>query len=163
MAMERWRPRRNLMPWNPYRELEDMESHMDRMFGESLFPSVWLCVPEAKAWLPKLDVFKKGGKFIVKAELHGLDEKDINVSMEGEMLTIKGEEKTKKEVKEEGYCQCERSYGSFFPSISLPSSDDKDNVEADYHNSVLEVTLPKITAVRHKKVKVSAGKKAAKQ
>jgi HSP20 family protein len=163
MAIERWRPRRDLMPWNPYRGMEDMERHIERMFGESLFTSLWSRVPEAKAWLPDLDVFEKDGKFIVKAELPGLDENDIDVSVQGNMLTIKGEKKTEQEVKEEDYYRCERSYGSFFRSIPLPSSVDKDKVEADYHNGVLEVTLPKIAAVRPKKVKVSTGKKAAKQ
>jgi HSP20 family protein len=163
MAIERWRPRRGLTLWSPFSDIEDMERHMDRMFSEPLWPSLWSRVPEAKAWLPDLDVFEKDGKFVVKAELPGMEEKDIDVSLEGDILTIKGEKKAEKEVTEKDYYRCERSYGSFFRSVPLPSSVDKGKVEASYNNGVLEVTLPKIAEAQPKKVKVSASKKADKE
>jgi HSP20 family protein len=163
MAIERWKPQRGLTPWSSYRDIADMEHQIDRMFGDSLFPSLWSRVPEAKAWFPDIDVFEKDGKFVVKAELPGMEEKDIDVSIEGDILAIKGEKETEKEVKKEDYYRSERTYGSFFRSIPLPSSVDKEKVEAEYSNGVLEVTLPKIAEARPKKVKVAANKKAAKK
>jgi HSP20 family protein len=163
MAIERWKPQRGLLPWNPYMDIADMERQVDRIFGDSLFPSIWSRIPESKAWFPDLDVFEKDGKFVIKAEIPGMEEKDIDVSIDGDVLTIKGEKKIEQEVKEEDYYRSERSYGSFSRSIPLLSSIDKEKVEADYHNGVLEVTLPKIAAARPKKVKVAAGKKAVKK
>ena len=162
MAIERWRPRRGLALWTPFREMEDMERHLGSTFGESWLPSLWSRVPEARAWVPDLDVFEKDGKFVVKAELPGMEEKDVDVSIEGDTLTIKGEKETEKEVKEEDYYRCERAYGSFFRSVPLPNSVDKDKVEANYNNGVLEVMLPKIDGKQPKKVKVAASKKTGK-
>lgn len=162
MAIERWRPKWGLVPWSPLRELSDIERNMDTMFGESSLPSLWSRSPEAKGWFPAMDVFEKDGKFVVKAEIPGIDEGNINVSVEGDTLMIKGEKKMEKEVKEEDYYRSERSYGSFVRSIPLSSAVDKDKIEANYENGVLEVTLPKIAEKKPKKVKVTASKKTAK-
>lgn len=162
MAIERWRPRWGLVPWSPFRELEDVERHIDTMFGESLWPSLWSRSPRAKQWLPAIDVFEKEGKLVVKAEIPGMEENDIDVSVEGDALIIRGEKKTEKEVKEQDYYRSECSYGSFMRSVPLPSTVDKDKVEAKYENGVLEVTLPKLAEEKAKKVKIAVAKKAAK-
>jgi HSP20 family protein len=112
--------------------------------------------------MPAIDVFEKDDKFVVKAELPGMKEEDIDVSVVGDTLTIKGEKKTETEVKEEDYYRCERSYGSFVRSIPLPSTVNADKIEANYEGGVLEVSLPKVAKVKPKKVKVSAKKKAEK-
>ena len=109
--------------------------------------------------MPAVDVFEKGDKFVVKAEIPGMKEEDIDVSVAGNMLVIKGEKKTESEVKEADYYQCERAYGSFYRSIPLPSTVDTDKIEADFEDGVLEVTLPKSAEVKSKKVAVSAKKK----
>jgi len=153
MAMERWRPW-GLSTWRPFRELEEQMEDVFRM-------PLWKPNGE-KAWIPAVDVFEKDDKFVVKAELPGMKEEDIEVSVVGETLTIKGEKKTESEVKDEDYYRSERSYGSFFRSIPLPSSVDASKIEADIEDGVLEVTLPKLAAVKPKKIAVSAKKKAAK-
>jgi HSP20 family protein len=107
-------------------------------------------------------VFEKDNKLVVKAEIPGMKEEDIDVSVVGDTLTIKGERKAETEVKDEDYYRCERSYGSFFRSIPLPSAVDANKIEASYENGVLEVTLPKTAAAKRKKVKVAARKKAEK-
>jgi HSP20 family protein len=151
-----------MIPWRPFRELEDVERRFDEIFGRPTLPSLWWRFPEETGWIPALDVFEKDNKLVVKAEIPGMKEEDIDVSVVGDTLTIKGERKTEAEVKDEDYYRCERSYGSFFRSIPLPSAVDANKIEANYENGVLEVTLPKTAAAKRKKVKVAAKKKAEK-
>ena len=110
--------------------------------------------------MPHIDVFEKGDNLIIKAELPGMKEEDIDVSVVGDMLTIRGEKKAESEIKDEDYYRCERTYGSFYRSVSLPSGVDSSKIEANYEDGVLEVTLPKSPEVKPKKIAVSAKKKA---
>ena len=110
-------------------------------------------------WAPAIEVFEKEDKFVVKAELPGIKEEDVDVSVVDDILTIKGEKKTENEVKEEDYYRCERSYGSFFRSIGLPSNVDAKKIEASYEDGVLEVTLPKAVEAKLRKITVSTKKK----
>jgi HSP20 family protein len=160
MAMERWGRRWGMVPWRPFGEMEDMERRFEDIFGRPFLPEVWRRIPVTEmGWVPAIDVFEKEDKFVVKAELPGMKEEDIDVSVVGDTLTIRGERKTESEVNEEDYYRCERSYGSFSRSIALPSSVDARKIEADYEDGVLEVTLPKAPEVKAKKVTVSAKKK----
>ncbi|RLC62978.1 MAG: Hsp20/alpha crystallin family protein, partial [Chloroflexi bacterium] len=97
--------------------------------------------------------------YVIKAEIPGVKDKDIDVSVEGDTLTIKGEKKAESEVKEENYHRSERYYGSFFRSIPLPSTGDAEKMEASYEDGVLEVSLPKAAEVKPKKIPVSTKKK----
>jgi HSP20 family protein len=161
MEMERWRPRRGLIPWRPFRELEEMERRFDDLFSWPLPPAVWRRIPTMEmGWAPAIDVFEKEDKFVVKAELPGMKEEDIDISIVGDTLTIKGERKAESEVKEDDYYYCERSYGSFSRSIAIPSNVDAQKIEANYEDGVLEVSLPKTSKVKPKKISVSAKKKA---
>jgi HSP20 family protein len=157
MAIERWRPRWGITPWRPFRELEEWDRRFDDLFGRSL----WRPPLEERGWMPAVDVFEKEDKFVVKAELPGIKENDIHVSVIGDTLSIKGEKKTETEVKEEDYYRSERSYGSFYRSIPLPSNVDAGRIEASFEDGVLEVALPKSAKVKPKKIAVSAKKKAA--
>jgi HSP20 family protein len=160
MVMERWRPGRGLIRWSPFREMEEMERRINDVFGRPLLPAIWRRTPvEEIGWTPAIEMFEKDDKFMVKAELPGMKEEDIDVSVVGDTLTIKGERKAESEVKEEDYYCCERSYGSFTRSITLPSSVDAKNIEASYENGVLEISLPKAAEVKPKKITVSAKKK----
>lgn len=111
-------------------------------------------------WAPAIEVFETEDKFVVKAELPGIKEGDIDISVVGDTLTIKGERKAESEVKEEDYYCCERSYGSFSRSIALPSNVDAHKIKASCEDGVLEVNLPKAAEVKPKKISVSAKKKA---
>jgi HSP20 family protein len=156
MAIERWRPRWGIAPWRPFRELEEWERRFDDLFGGPL----WRLPVDERGWMPAVDVFEKEDKFVVKAELPGIKEEDIHVSVVGDTLSIKGEKKTETEVKEEDYYRCERSYGNFYRSIPLPSNVDANRIEASFEHGVLEVTLPKSAKIKPKKIAVSAKKKA---
>ena len=160
MTMERWRPRWGITPWRPFRELEDMERRLDEVFGRPFLPALWRRFPlETRGWAPAVDVFEKADKFVVKAELPGMKEEDVDISVVGDTLTIKGERKAETEVKDEDYYCCERSYGSFSRSIGLPSTVDAKKIEASFEDGVLEVSLPKAPEVKPKKISVSAKKK----
>ena len=158
MALERWRPRWGITPWRPFREMEEWERRFEDLLGRPM----WRLPVEEIGWMPAVDVLEKDDKFVVKAELPGMKEEDISVSVVGDTLTIKGEKKTETEVKEEDYYRCERAYGSFYRSIPLPSTVDSAKIEASYEDGVLEVTLPKAPEVKPKKIAVSAKKKAIK-
>ncbi len=160
MVMERWRPGRGLIPWRPFRELEDMERRFEDILGRPFLPAVWRRIPMVEmGWAPAIEVFEKEDRFVVKAELPGMTEEDIDISVVGETLTIKGEREAETEVKEEDYYCCECSYGKFSRSIDLPSTVDAKKIEASYEDGVLEVSLPKAAEVKPKKISVSAKKK----
>ncbi|MFO8010918.1 MAG: Hsp20/alpha crystallin family protein [Dehalococcoidia bacterium] len=157
MAIERWRPGRAVRPRRPFGTAMDLEREMEDLFRRSFSPTLWGRSPleEGIGWEPAVDVYEKDDKYIVKAELPGVKKDDIDVSVSGDTLTIKGERKDESETKEENYYLAERSYGSFVRSMALPSTVDADNIEANYDDGVLEVTLPKSEKEESKKVKVS--------
>ena len=157
MAIERWRPRWGIAPWRPSRELEEWGRRFDDLWEQPL----WRLPVEERDWTPAVDVFEKEDRFVVKAELPGMKEEDIDVSVVGDTLSIRGEKKTETEVKKEDYYRSERSYGSFYRSIRLPSGVDADKIEAGFENGVLELTLPKSARVKPKKIRVSAKKAAS--
>jgi HSP20 family protein len=162
MAIERWRPRWHITPWRSFPELEEMERRFDEIFGRAFQPRVWRRLPvEERGWAPAIEMFEKEDRFVVKVELPGMKEKDLDVSVVGDNLTIKGERKAESEVKEEDYYCCERSYGSFFRSIDLPSNVDAGKIEANFEDGVLEINLPKAAEVKPKKIAISAKKEKA--
>lgn len=112
-----------------------------------------------KEWVPAIEMFDKGDKYVIKAELPGMEEKDVEVSLRNDVLTIRGEKKAENEVKQEDYYFSERAYGSFLRRLSLPSNVDAKKIEADFENGVLEVTLPKMAEVKPEKIAIRTGKK----
>ena len=102
-----------------------------------------------------MDVFDREDRVMVKVELPGVDKDDIDISVVGDVLTIKGERKAEEEVKHEDYYCCERYRGSFRRTVQLPADVDTEKIEASYENGVLEITLPKRAEVTPKKISVS--------
>jgi HSP20 family protein len=155
MVLERRRPGWGITPRRSFRELEELERRFEDLFGQQM----WRLPVEERGRMPAVDVFEKDDKFVVKAEFPGVKEEDIDVSVVGDTLNIKGEKKTESEVKEEDYYRSERTYGSFYRSIPLPSTVDADKIEASFEDGVLEVTLPKSAEIKPKKIVVSTKKK----
>ena len=163
MTTERWGTGWGIIPWKPFRELRDLERRFEDVFGELSLPATRSRFPIAgRTWAPAIEVFEKEDKFTVKAELPGVKEEDIDISIVGDTLTIKGQRKTESEVKEEDYYCCERYYGSFFRSIALPSNVISKNIEASYDDGILEISLPKAAEVKPSKIPVSVKKKGGK-
>ena len=141
MVLERWRSG-SLRPLGPARELADMERLMNEAFAG--WPLRWRRVPaEEMAWAPSLEMYEKEDRFVVRVELPGVKREDIDISMTGEILTIRGERKAPTEISVEEYHRCEVCYGLFSRSITVPAAVDATKVEATYSEGVLEVTMPK--------------------
>jgi HSP20 family protein len=105
-------------------------------------------------WFPSLDVSETKNEIVVKAEVPGMDPKDIDISLSNGTLTIKGEKKQEREEKEEDYHLVERHYGSFMRSVMLPTEVKQDKINASYKNGVLKVVLPKFEEAKKKEVKI---------
>jgi HSP20 family protein len=160
MTLERRRPEKGLLPWQPDREMEEIGRRFEDIFGRPFVPGIWRLLPsEERVWAPVIDVLEKEDKFVVKVELPGVKEEDVNVSVVGDTLTIEGKKEAETEVKRKGYHYTESSYGSFSRSITMPSVVDVGKIEADYDKGVLEITLPKAPEVKPKKIAVAVKKK----
>ncbi|MFW6123249.1 MAG: Hsp20/alpha crystallin family protein [Thermodesulfobacteriota bacterium] len=146
----------DLIQWKPFREVSRLRNEMDRLWDEYFGAGRRGLQPLEEAWLPAVDVSESEDKITVKAEIPGLEAKDIDISMSGDTLTIKGEKKSEKEEKEENYHVVERSYGSFRRAMKLPALVDADQVEATYKNGVLTVVLPKKEEVKPKAIEIKA-------
>jgi HSP20 family protein len=149
-----------LVPWRPFGgELSSLRREMDdlwnRFFGET--PTARRLAEE---WWPSVDVSETKDNFVIKAELPGLDAKDVEVSISGNVLTLKGEKKKEEEEKGEHHYRSERYYGSFQRTFQLPANVKADKVEATFEKGVLKVTLPKVEEAKKKQieVKVKEGK-----
>jgi HSP20 family protein len=143
-----------LVPWRPFRgELTPMRREMDdlwnRFFGEAPFYRGL-----AEEWSPSIDLSETKDSFVVKAELPGLDAKDVEVSISGNLLTIRGEKKKEEEEKDEHHYRSERYYGSFQRVFQLPTNLKADKVEASFDKGVLKVTLPKVEEAKKKQIEV---------
>ncbi|MDI6765142.1 MAG: Hsp20/alpha crystallin family protein [Thermodesulfobacteriota bacterium] len=149
--LELWRPFREL---SPLREFERMRRDMDRLWDSFFEERPRRKIEEVAEWLPSLDVSETKNDLVVKAELPGMDPKDIDISLNEGILTIKGERKQEKEEKEENYHLIERSYGSFTRSFRLPREVKSEKISASYKDGVLKVTLPKSEEAKKKEIKV---------
>lgn len=147
----------------PFRTLQRFADEIDRMFddfglgrrGRSL--PMW---PESTAemWAPEIDVFQKGDQLVIKADLPGLTKEDVTVNIADDTITIQGERKSEREEEREGYYQTERSYGSFYRAIPLPTGAMADQAKATFRDGVLEVTMPSPpSATRGRRLEISEG------
>jgi len=153
MALIPWKEN-ELMGWKSFqRDLSRLREEMDSLF-EGNFPSFKIPKNLEAVWSPAVDVVDGKDSVVIKADLPGVDKDKIEVNVEDGMLTIKGEKKEEKEVKEKGYVRTERFQGSFYRALSLPAAVKKDQIKAEYHNGVLEVTVPKAEEAKPKQVKV---------
>jgi HSP20 family protein len=107
------------------------------------------------SWSPSVDIFETEGEIVVKAELPGMDRKDITLHLENNVLTLRGERKFQKETKDENYHRIERSYGNFSRSFSIPAAVDEEKIRADYKDGVLKIALPKKEQARPKQIKIA--------
>ena len=150
-----------IVRWDPFRDLVGLQDRMNRMFDES-FRGISRPGGEDWAlggsWAPAVDIYEHEGNIVLKAELPGVDPKDVDVRVENNVLTLRGERKVDNEVKQENYHRVERAYGSFTRSFTLPSVVDLEKIKADYKDGVLKVTLPKREEAKPKQINIQIGK-----
>jgi HSP20 family protein len=143
-----------LTRWEPIRELAHFQDRMNRLFNESFNPVTNQESLTAGSFVPPVDVYEDEQGIRLKVEVPGIDEKDIDIRLENNLLTIRGERNLEKETKEENYHRMERSYGSFTRSFSLPNTVNQEDVQASYSKGVLTVHLGKRAEARPKQIKV---------
>ena len=143
---------RGLMPWVG---TAGIKSEMDRLF-DRIAEMKWNELPALGDWAPSMDVSETKESLVCKLEVPGMEQKDIQISLQENLLTIKGEKRQEKEEKEEHYHRIERSYGSFTRSLRLPVAVDASKVTATVKNGVLTVVLPKTPAAKGTTIPVKA-------
>src|ERR1700692_4425519 len=131
---------RTLNRWEPFRNAATLHEQLNRGFGEGFHRQE---ESNLTTWAPAVDILETEQELIVKADLPDIDPKDLDIRVENNILTIRGERKFEKNVNEENYLRVERAYGSFTRSFSLPNTVSPDAIRAEYNNGVLTVHLPK--------------------
>ncbi len=140
----------SLMRWDPFRDFNSLP-RLGNFFGKDLeFPT------STTTWSPSVDIFENDNEVVMKAELPGMNAKDIEVRLENNVLVLKGERHFEKEAKEQNYHRVEREYGTFSRSFSLPTAVDAEKVNAEYKDGVLKITLPKKEERKPKPIKIAA-------
>ena len=139
-----------LMRWTPWQELESMNRQLSRLLDDSHTAMG----SEGGHWAPSVDIRETDDALLVQAELPGIDKKDVRLEVKDGVLTISGERRYEKDVKEENVHRIERSYGSFTRSFSLPTNIDADKVNAEMKDGVLSVRLPKRESAKPKAIEI---------
>ena len=149
-----------LVRWDPVREIDSLQGEMNRLFSTffdtpSRTPNGG--VTAARRWIPAMDLVETGEHFVLKADLPGMGENDVDIELENNVLTVSGERKTEHEEKHEGYYRLERSTGAFSRSLTLPEGVDADAIAATFDNGVLEVRIPKPVQAQPRRVQIGVG------
>ena len=141
--------------WDPFRELAQLQNRVNRLFQESsLGQDEGLTTT---SFVPPVDIYETEQNIVLKMEVPGVEQKDLDIRIENQTITIRGERNFEKEVKEDNFQRVERRYGSFQRSFSLPNTVNPEQVTADYENGVLKVTLAKRAEAKPKQIKVNVG------
>jgi HSP20 family protein len=151
-----------LIRWEPARELATIQTEMNRLFNTFFEPGQDNGSGQSplRRWVPAMDLVETGEDFVLRADLPGVSENDVNIELEDNVLTISGQRKAEHEERKEGYYRVERASGSFSRSLTLPDGVDPDRVRASFDKGVLEVHIPKPEQRKPRKVTISAGGKA---
>jgi HSP20 family protein len=152
MAMERWRPLGTTERWEPFRNLNDIQGEVNRLFDTFLGRSTG--APGTGRWLPAVDMSETKDELVLTVEAPGVREKDVSVSITGDLLTIKGERHWQEESKDQKFLHVERAYGQFERMVQLPMAVQSDKVKAAYRDGVLTITLPQREEAKPKQIAV---------
>jgi len=140
--------------WDPFREVVALQNRVNNLFREMNDTDSPLT---AASFVPAVDVYEDAKKVVLKLEVPGIDEKDLDIRVENNTLTVKGERKFEKEEKEENFHRIERRYGTFYRAFTLPSTVDTEHVQANYENGILKLELSKKPEAQPKQIKVNVG------
>ena len=138
--------------WDPFREAVTLQNRVNSLFRNLNEEDAPLA---AANFVPPVDIYEDAEKVVLKVEVPGIDQKDLDVRVEGNMLTVKGERKFEAEEKEKNFHRIERSYGSFFRAFTLPATVETENIKASYNAGVLKLELKKTPEAQPKQIKVN--------
>jgi len=147
-----------LIRWEPSRELNSLQTEMNRLFNG--FFGDTAASPDAGAlrrWAPAMDLVETDDHFVLRADLPGLEQDDVSIEVQGNVLTLSGERRSEHENSREGYHRVERAYGHFARALTLPEGVDSDAIEASFDRGVLEVRIPKPAERKPRRVRIGVG------
>lgn len=146
---------RNLIAYDPFRELRSLQQDVNRLFSGS-FDRTRGNETMSGQWMPSVDISENKDSIVLEAELPGLSPEDVNISIENNLLTIQGERKFEKKQDDGNFHRVERSYGSFTRSFTLPPTVSSENVDAQFENGVLRLSLAKREEAKPRRIEIKA-------
>jgi HSP20 family protein len=151
-----------IVRWEPLRELSSLQNEMNRLFN-TVFdaPATPGNGGTMRRWVPAMDLLETADHFVLRADLPGMTQEDVNIELEDSTLTVSGERKSEHEDKQEGYYRVERAFGSFSRSLTLPKGIDADAVTASFENGVLEIRVPKPEERKPRRISIAVGDQPA--
>jgi HSP20 family protein len=148
--------------WEPARELSSLQHEMNRLFGSFLdAPGTTAANGAPRRWIPAMDVVETADDFILRADLPGMTDSDVELSLEDRVLTVSGERRAEHQEQGEGFYRVERAFGAFSRSLTLPDGVDADAITATFDNGVLEVRIPKPAERKPRKLQIQVGDQPA--
>ena len=152
-----------IVRWEPFRDLVTIQDRMNRIFDDAFRGASRPGTAEEDwalggSWAPPVDIYEHDGTLVLKAELPGIEPKDVDVRVENNVLTLRGERRFDQEVKRESCHRVERAYGTFSRSFTLPNIVDTQSIKAEFKDGVLRVTMPKREEAKPKQISISVGK-----
>ena len=144
---------RTIARWEPFRGVTALQDQINRLFHDAFDRTGEQS--NLSAWAPAVDIYESEQELVVKADLPDIDPKGLDIRVENNLLTIRGERKFEKKVSEENYLRVERSFGSFARSFTLANTVDTDAIKAEYQNGVLTLSIPKREEAKPKQIKVN--------
>ena len=141
-----------IMRWDPFRDMSTLQNRVNDLFGDSLAHAE----DTFGNWTPPVEIFEQDETLVLRAEMPGMNEKDIELQVENSILTIRGEKKREKELDNGNVHRAERYYGAFVRTFALPKAVDTEKIRASYKDGVLEVTLPKAETAKAKKIAIAS-------
>src|ERR1700761_8761393 len=148
----------NMKTSTPFRGQATLQDKINRLFNDAFERTEQ--ESNLTSWAPAVDIYENEHELIVKADLPGVEAKDLDIRIENNILTIRGDRRFEKKVNEDNYLRVERAYGSFSRSFSLSNTVNSDGIKADYQNGVLTLNVPKREEAKPKQIKVSVGTSA---
>ncbi len=146
-----------LIRWEPARELQSIQQEMNRLFGTAFDAQVSGNGGAGRRWIPAMDLVEEDDRFVLRADLPGMGESDVDVELEDNVLTISGNRKAEHEERKDGYYRIERASGNFARSLTLPEGIDPESIRAHFDKGVLEVAIPKPEERKPRKVAINVG------
>ena len=143
-----------IIRWGSFQDMVTLREKMNRMFEDVFAGKGEEKEFSPSSWAPAVDIYETGSEIVLTAEIPGIDENDVEIKIEDNTLTLRGERKFSKETKEENYHRLERSYGAFYRAFTLPNSIDAENIRAEHENGILRVTMPKKQELKPRTVKI---------
>jgi HSP20 family protein len=143
-----------VVKWDPFRDLISIQDRMNRLFEQTLSRSRGEEGVSATTWTPAVDIYETTDTIVMKAELPGVAREDIQIQINENTLTLKGERRFAKDVQEESYLRIERAYGAFHRSFTLPATVQQEKIRALFKDGVLELTLPKAEESKPKRISI---------